>query len=226
MPWIFKLQKPGKLHCLAKTFSPLKFVIGTKSATSAFKPLQLANVEIERLVFHAFYFMNSFKDVFFVNKNCWNSDQEHETLTRSCCILRQKSRRVINPTKACMSRTVQVYRRTNKWNPSQPLTGEKENLTLNSRGITSLAIQEFLFIYRQKENQTFHSGRCHVVAIYEFPETRQPLPRSSRCSFIPLIHQPAYFIPLQGLKLYRKREGFKLYVPHFDSYVLVLLPNT
>ena len=69
MPWIFKLQKPGKLHSLAKTFSPLKFLIGTKSATSAFKPLQLANVEIERLVFHAFYFMNSFKDVFFVNKN-------------------------------------------------------------------------------------------------------------------------------------------------------------
>ena len=84
----------------------------------------------------------------------------------------------------------------------------------------------YLYLLRQKENQTFHSGRCHLVAIYEFPETRQPLPRSSRCSFIPLIHQPAYFIPLQGLKLYRKREGFKLYVPHFDSYVLVLLPNT
>ena len=50
-----------------------------------------------------------------------------------------------------MSRTVQVYRRTNKWNPSQPLTGEKENLTLNSRGITSLAIQEFLFIYIDKK---------------------------------------------------------------------------
>ena len=83
-----------------------------------------------------------------------------------------------------------------------------------------------IYILRQKENQTFHSGKCHLVAIYEFPETRQPLPRSSRCSFIPLIHQPAYFIPLQGLKLYRKREGFKLYVPYFDSYVLVLLPNT
>ena len=104
-------------------------------------------------MFQPFYFMNTFKEVFFLNKNCWNSDQFllHPPT---------KSRRVINPTKACMSRTVQVYRRTNKWSPSQLLTRKKENLTLNSGGITSLAIQEFLFIsLKTKRKSDFPLGK-------------------------------------------------------------------
>ena len=63
-----------------------------------------------------------------------------------------------------MSRTVQVYRRTNKWSPSQLLTRKKENLTLNSGGITSLAIQEFLFISLKTKEKIRLSTRENVTS--------------------------------------------------------------
>ena len=65
-----------------------------------------------------------------------------------------------------------------------------------------------------KENLTFHSGTGAVVSPAGYLWiSRDQLPPptirgSSGCSFIPLILQPPYFIPLQGLKLSRKGEGW------------------